>query len=130
MIAALLIAIAVAGFAAGYIMILRPIFRRFVVLKQFWAATDNFEMSAWQKIRDLFDGLKIKILARIVWVPSLFVGAYDKFTEWCASCDLSPVTAMLPEWAQSALPIVAAIAVPMLIDWARSYSSSPQPPGA
>lgn len=130
MIAGIIALLVIAGIACGYIFIVRPILRRWSILKDFWASADSFEVSAWEKIRTLFDGLKIKILARIVWVPSLFVELYDKFTEMCASCDLSPVLTALPGWAQSTLPILTAIAVPMLIDWARTRSSSPQPPGA
>jgi hypothetical protein len=106
---------------AGYFAFLRPILKQWKALADFWATELNF----FQKLQLFFEGLKIKLLARLLWVPGLLVMAYDKFTTLCAACDLSPVTAQLPDWVQHALPIVSALVIPMLIDIARSYSSAP-----
>lgn len=130
MLAALTILFLIAAVAAIYTMILRPLLRRWSVLKAFWSATDEFELSAWGKIVALLDGLKIKILARLMWVPALFVEAYDWIGPYLAGADFSPLTANLPSWAPIAIQILGAVAIPMLIDWARTHSTSPQPPGA
>lgn len=130
MLAALVILFLVAAVAVIYAFILRPILRRWSVLKDFWATTDEFELSAWGKIVAVLDGLKIKILARLMWVPALLVQAYDWIGPYLAGADFSPLTANLPSWAPIAIQMLGAVAIPMLIDWARTTSSSPQPPGA
>lgn len=112
-----------------YLLLLRPMLRRWSVLREFWASADAYEISLWQKVRELFDGLKIKLLARLVWVPTAIAYVYDRFTDLCSGCDLTPVTSLLPSWMQGLLPIFGALVVPVLIDWARSYSSA-RPPEA
>src|SRR5262245_59481414 len=115
--AALLILFLIVATGSAYILLVRPMLRQARSLQDFWRTADAFELSVWQKIKVFFDGLKIKLLARIVWVPALITTLYDKFTEICASCDLSPITAHLPEAIQGWLPLISAIAVPILIDW-------------
>ena len=65
------------------------------------------------------------MLARLVWVPAAFVQGYDKLGPYFAGADFTPLTSQLPPMLQSALPIVVAVAVPALIDIARSYSNQP-----
>lgn len=117
-------------FAATYVFLLRPILRRWSVLAEFWESTDAIETSVFGKVRELFDGLKIKLLARLLWVPGIIVAGYDYALPYITGLDITPITAVLPGWMASALPIAAPILVPILIDWCRTYSSSPQPPGA
>lgn len=130
MLIAFLMVLLTAALAAVYVLMLRPILRRWSVLKEFWASADSFEMSAWEKIRQLFEGIKIKLLARLMWVPTLLVEFYDKVLPSLTGIDVTPITSMLPSWAAGNLPIIAAIVLPILIDWARTHSSSPQPTGA
>lgn len=125
----LMVALVVAV-AFVYVLLVRPILRRLMVLKQFWADTDAFETSLWQKAKQLFDGLKIKLLARLVWVPSLLVEFYDKVLPSLTGIDITPITAQLPPWASGLLPILGVVLIPIMIDWARTHSSSPQRPGA
>lgn len=127
--AALLILFTIASTATIYLMFVRPLLRQQASLQDFWRTTDALELSIWKKTQVFFEGIKIKLLARIVWVPTLITAVYDKFAEICASCDLTPITAALPEDIKGWLPLISAIGVPILIDWARSYSSSEPPAG-
>lgn len=113
----LLVAVAL---LALYLAFVRPLLKQWSALADFWAT----ELSIWKKIQLLFEGVKIKLLARLLWVPGLLVMGYDKFTALCAACDLTPFTAQLPDWAQHALPLLTTLVIPVLIDIARSYSSS------
>src|SRR3954468_7045516 len=49
---------------AGYVFFVRPMLRQWASLKDFWASTDELEVGLWGKIKALFDGIKIKLLAR------------------------------------------------------------------
>lgn len=118
----------IVGLVLVYVMLLRPILRRWSFLAEFWKSIDAAELGWFGKLRVLFDGIKIKLLARLVWVPALIVKVYDGFTQYCASCDLTPLHNLLPAWSQDYLPLVAVLVVPALIDVARAYSGSPVTP--
>lgn len=109
----------IAAVAIAYVLLLRPLLRRWSVLKQFWSQIDAAELTIWTKIRLLFEGLKIKLLARILWVPGALVNLYDWIGPQIAGADLSPLN--LPVWFTLAGPIV----IGMLIDWARTSSNGP-----
>lgn len=107
----------VAGAVLIYVLFVRPLWRKWCDLPtgQAW----------WRRLQVLLQGLKIKLLARLIWVPTVLVEIYDNFSVICASCDLTPVKVLLPQQLQDAWPVLAAVLVPVLIDIARSYSSKP-----
>jgi hypothetical protein len=107
-----------------YVALIRPILRRLAFLSDFWKSVDAAELGWFGKLQVLFDGIKIKLLSRLIYVPGMLVGLYDYATTKLAGLDLAPVTSKIdPTWM-----LGGTIAIGILIDFARSYSGSPVTP--
>jgi hypothetical protein len=97
------------------------VLRRMSNLSEFWKSIDAAELSRFARLRVLFDGIKIKLLSRLLYLPGLFVYACDYVNQKLAGADLSPITSKInPVWL-----LAGSVGIGILIDIARSYSGSP-----
>lgn len=111
----------VAVLIAVYCLLLRPVLRQRAALAVFWTSIDAREAGFLARMRRLFDGLKTKLAARIVWLSGAIVALHDFIMPYVAGIDWTPITSQIPpQYIPAGL-----LALGILFDWLRSITNKP-----
>lgn len=107
------------GLISGYWFILRPILRQRAASRD---AVEALEFGFLDRLSAYVYGLKTRLAAWAVILPSMLVSAHDFLLPLVSTVDVSPLTAAVPQWAW---PLVL-IGVGALFRWLRSITTGPE----
>lgn len=105
------------AFVLFYVLIVRPILKSQPML----SAAFMKEASLWDQVQAKLTGFRTRLMARLLAIAGILVGAHDQLLPFVAGQDWTPLTAKLPAWS---LP-VGMVALAWLFDWLRKITENP-----